>query len=291
MRVEINGKTRVAGLLGDPVEHTLSPLIHNTIAEMMGMNVCYVPFRVSSQHLAGAVQGAFSLNILGLNVTVPHKQAVMDCVTELDPLAEKIGAVNTLVRKEEGYAGYNTDAYGFIRELAHEEIPIKGECAVILGAGGASRAVVYALAEEGIGRMYLLNRRKEKAEAVCDGVNKSYGKELMIPMAMEAYRDIPEKEVLAVQCTSVGLFPDCEKCVITDDAFYRKVYAGVDLIYKPLETMFMKLVRKNGGNAYNGLKMLLYQGVAAFELFTGEKVPEETAAAVYDRMCRELHYE
>lgn len=286
--MKIDGKTRLLGLIGNPVEHTLSPAIHNALASQMGLNVCYVPFLVKEAQIQAAVEGAYALNILGMNVTVPHKQAVMSYLAGIDPLAEQIGAVNTLVRTDGGFFGYNTDAIGFIRELKSEKIELKGETAVILGAGGAARAVVFALAKEGIRRMYLLNRSVEKAEELGAGVNRVYGREVVIPMAMEAYCEIEEEHLLAVQCTSVGLAPDCDRCVITSEDFYRKIHTGVDLIYKPAETMFMKLVAESGGKACNGLKMLLCQGVTAFELFNDVKVPEEMAQAVYQDLCGEL---
>lgn len=274
--------------MGNPVEHTLSPIIHNTLAEQMGINVCYVPFLVEAEKIQEAVRGAYALNILGMNVTVPLKQAVMGHLTGLGPLAGQIGAVNTLVRTDGGFRGYNTDALGFLRELKQEKIEINGETAVILGAGGAARAVVFSLAKEGIRKMYLLNRSVRKAEELGAEVNRCYGKEIAVPMATEDYGRIVEERFLAVQCTSVGLAPDCGSCVITAEDFYRKVHTGVDLIYKPSETMFMKLVKKGGGKAYNGLKMLLYQGVTAFELFVNRKVPEEMAQAVYHNLCGEF---
>lgn len=288
--MKIDGKTKLLGLIGNPVEHTLSPVIHNTLAHEMGINACYVPFLVLEEAVHTAVKGAYALNIQGMNVTVPHKQAVIDCLSGIDPLAEQIGAVNTLVRTEGGFTGYNTDALGFIRELKQENVSIEGETAVILGAGGASRAVVFSLAKEGIGKMYLLNRSVEKAEKLAKQVNDCFGKQIVFPLAMDQYRAIEEDRLLAVQCTSVGLSPECDRCVITDDAFYRKVHTGVDLIYKPSKTLFMKLVEKNGGNAYNGLKMLFYQGVTAFELFLDVQVTGKVAKKVYQRLCEELEH-
>lgn len=286
--MEINGKTRLLGLMGNPVEHTLSPAIHNTLAEQMGLNVCYVPFLVESGKIRAAVEGAYALNVLGMNVTVPYKQAVMDALTGLDPLAEQIGAVNTLVREEGGYRGYNTDALGFLRELEQENIRVEGETAAVLGAGGASRAVVFSLVKEGIRKIYLLNRSFAKAQELSKEVNRCYEREAVVPLTMEDYKKIEEERILAVQCTSVGLAPESGRCVLTSEDFYRNVHTGVDLIYQPSETMFMKLVRQQGGKACNGLKMLLYQGVTAFELFVGQKVPEEMSQIAYERLCELL---
>ena len=141
MRQQTNGNTRLLGLIGNPVSHTLSPVIHNTLSELRGLNQLYVPFQVSAEELERAVQGAYALNILGLNVTVPHKNQILNYVVGLDPAAAAIGAVNTLVRTPEGYQGYNTDMPGLLRAVQSEGIRIQGQTVVILGAGGAARAV------------------------------------------------------------------------------------------------------------------------------------------------------
>ena len=125
--MNIDGYTRTCGLLGNPVEHTLSPVIHNTLSEKLGQNLVYVPFRVPSGHVGEAVRGAFSLNLLGLNVTVPYKSEVIPFLKEIDPLAKQIGAVNTLVRVEEGYKGYNTDMPGLYRAMCEDEVKIAGD--------------------------------------------------------------------------------------------------------------------------------------------------------------------
>ena len=279
--MEINGHTRLCGLIGNPVEHTLSPTIHNTLAQMEGHNLVYVPFHVEKGHLSDAVKGAFGLNILGMNVTVPYKSDVIESLTDIDDLAEKIGAVNTLVRTNTGYKGYNTDILGLYRAMVSERIRLEGEKVILLGAGGAARAVAFLCAEKNAEKVYLLNRSIEKAQAVADEVNAAFGKDCITAMTMDAYQELPEGKYLAIQGTSVGLHPDSDKAVIEDEAFYRKIHTGYDLIYKPAETKFMKLVKENGGMAYNGLKMLLYQGIIAYELWNQISVSEEKAMAIY----------
>lgn len=282
--MEIHGRTRTCGLIGNPVEHTLSPLIHNTLAERLGQELVYVPFHVEQGRLAEAVKGAEALNVLGLNVTVPYKSEVIDCLTEIDGLAENIGAVNTLVRTAQGYKGYNTDMEGLYRAMESERIRIAGEQIILLGAGGAARAVAWLCAAKGAARVYLLNRTLDKAEAVAEEVNASAGRETICPMKLADYAAIPQGKYLAIQGTSVGLSPNGEDVVIADDAFYEKVHTGFDLIYNPWETKFMRLVKKHGGRAYNGLKMLLYQGVIAYELWNGITVSEEDAQIVYEKL-------
>lgn len=282
--MEINGRTRTCGLIGNPVEHTLSPLIHNTLAARLGKELVYVPFHVEQGRLAEAVKGAEALNILGMNVTVPYKSEVIACLAKVDDLARNIGAVNTLVRTEGGYKGYNTDMEGLYRAMQSEGIRIAEERIILLGAGGAARAVAWLCVAKGAERVYLLNRTLDRAETVAAEVNTSAGREAVRPMKLAEYEQIPEGKYLAIQGTSVGLSPNDEDVVIADAAFYEKVHTGFDLIYNPWETKFMRLVKAHGGKAYNGLKMLLYQGIIAYELWNGVKVSEKDAQIVYERL-------
>ncbi len=282
--MEINGRTRTCGLIGNPVEHTLSPLIHNTLAARLGQELVYVPFHVEQGRLAEAVKGAEALNILGLNVTVPYKSEVIACLAEIDGLARNIGAVNTLVRTTDGYKGYNTDMEGLYRAMQSEGIKIEGEQIILLGAGGAARAVAWLCAAKGAEKVYLLNRTLDRAQTVAEEVNASAGREAVRPMRLADYAVIPEGKYLAIQGTSVGLSPNNEDVVIADAAFYEKVHTGFDLIYNPWETKFMRLVKAHGGRAYNGLKMLLYQGIIAYELWNGVEVSESEAQIVYESL-------
>lgn len=277
----IDGYTRTCGLIGNPVEHTLSPFIHNTLAKMLSHNLVYVPFHVEEGQILPAVKGAYALNISGLNVTVPYKSQVMEGLAWLDELAENIGAVNTLVRVEGGFKGYNTDMPGLYRAMSNEGIQIEGQEIILLGAGGAARAVAFLCASKNASRVYLLNRSLEKAEAVAKEVNEKTGKGVICPMALNDYHKLPEQKFLAIQATSVGLYPDVDKAVIEDEAFYRRIHTGYDLIYKPSDTRFMQLVREQGGRAFHGLKMLLYQGIIAYELWNDLEVSEEMALEVY----------
>lgn len=287
--MSINGYTRTCGLLGNPVEHTISPVIHNTLAENTGENLTYVPFHVPTGYIGDALKGAYALNLLGLNVTVPYKSEVIPYLQEIDTLAERIGAVNTLVRTEGGFKGYNTDMPGLYRAMCEDDVRIEGEKVLILGAGGVARAVAMLLAEKGAAEVILLNRTVEKAQLVADEVNVLVGKEFAHAMPLEAYKELPEGErYLAIQATSVGMFPHVEDVVITDEDFYRRIHTGYDLIFNPSCTGFMKLVQRQGGKAYGGLKMLLYQGVIAYELWTGRRVDDSLAADVYIQMKKAM---
>lgn len=282
---DINGYTRTCGLIGNPVEHTLSPVIHNTLSMVLGENLAYVPFHVENGRLEDAIKGAFALNLLGLNVTVPYKSDVIPYLTDIDPLAENIGAVNTLVRTETGYKGYNTDMPGLYRAMCEDGVKVKGEKVLILGAGGVARAVAMLLLDKGAREAILLNRTVQKAQEVADEVNRIAGRKFAKVMPMDAYDTLPAgKGYLAIQATSVGMYPGCDAAVIEDPAFYEKVHTGYDLIFNPPKTRFMELVEAQGGKAYNGAKMLLYQGIIAFELWTGCEIKSWLADKVYERM-------
>ena len=264
---DVDGRTRVCGLIGNPVEHTLSPLIHNTLAEYTEKNLIYVPFSVEADRLEAAVRGAYALHILGLNVTVPYKSAVIPYLEEVDELAKQIGAVNTLVRCEGGYKGYNTDMTGLKRAMESDGIYLEGESVILLGAGGAARAVAFLCAHAGAEKVWMLNRTLERADRVAEEVNSVFGRDCVTPLLLTDYDKIPKGKYVAVQGTSVGLHPDVEAAVVTDSAFYEKVHTGYDLVYKPGDTKFMQLVRAGGGRAFNGLKMLAWQGILAYELW------------------------
>lgn len=286
--MKVDGKTNICGLIGNPVEHTLSPVIHNGLAEILGQNLVYVPFEVGEGKLEEAVRGAHALNILGLNVTVPYKSQVLKYLAGTDSLAKQIGAVNTLVRREDGYKGFNTDMAGLYRAMCSEGIRIEGESILLLGAGGAARAVAMLCARYGAAEIVILNRTLERAEKIAEEVGSLTEKSRVIPMRISEYGSLPDKKYLALQATSVGLYPDVENAVIDEPEFYKRVHTGYDLIYSPAETRFMQLVRQQGGKACNGLKMLLYQGIIAYELWNDISVDEAAADKIYGILEREV---
>lgn len=286
---KIDGRTRLLGVIGNPIEHTLSPVIHNTLSGIRGKNQVYVPFHVDSEGLEQAVRGAFDLNILGMNVTVPHKNLVMNYVMELDAVAEAIGAVNTLVRVANGYKGYNTDMPGLLRAIRSEGIELKGRTVVILGAGGASKAVAYMCMQEQAETVYILNRTKQKAQEIADSMNRLFQSSAMRALAIDEVHRLQSDDWIVFQCTSLGLSPNTEAVVIEEPEFYQRIQVGVDLIYNPAETRFMRLVKEAGGQAYNGLKMLLYQGIIAYELWNGISITVEEADIVYDHLYEAIH--
>lgn len=293
---KIDAKTELCGLIGNPVGHSISPFIHNTLAKKLGLNLVYTAFRVESGDVAVAVRGAYALNIKGMNVTVPHKQEVMGALAEIDELAKNIGAVNTLVRVEGGYKGYNTDYYGIKRQLACDGIDINDREVIILGAGGASRAVTFMCATTGASKVYLLNRSVDKAEQLANDVNAYVGKKCVYAMSLDGYKELEGyknsgRKYIVIQTTSKGLYPDVDGTPVEDEGFYDMIEAAVDIIFNPSETRFMKLAKEHGARAYNGLEMLLYQGVEAFELWNNVRIPEELCRELYILMKKEMGQE
>lgn len=288
--MKIDGRTRLLGLLGDPVEHTMSPVIHNTLSEILGKNEVYVPFHTCIEGIGDAVKGAYELNILGMNATVPHKNEIMKYLVDIDDGARAIGAVNTLVRVDGGYKGYNTDMLGLSRELDVYGVDLAGRSDVILGAGGAARAVAYMCVSRGASHVFILNRTLTKAQIIADDMNRHFECSVMQAMEISEYAKLadhrPDDGFVVFQSTSIGLAPHLDDVVIDDEEFYRMIDVGVDLIYNPFETKFMRLCRESGAESYNGLRMLLYQGIIAYELWNDISISEAVADKVYDRLVK-----
>ncbi len=273
---------RQCGLIGNPVGHTLSPVIHNRLAQAFGHNLEYQPMQVEPEDLEKTVREYVAGCMAGCNVTVPYKSAVIAHLDCLDSLAKEIGAVNTIVPTAEGLKGYNTDMPGLLRAMEEDGVKIRGEQVLILGAGGVARAVALLMLKEGAKEVYLLNRTLEKAETIVQEMQAVMGCTNIHALQLEEYNQLPlGHNYLAIQATSVGLYPCVERAVIEDVEFYKRIHTGYDLIYRPAETKFMKFVKAQGGKAYNGLKMLLYQAVIAYELWHRVEIPKELAQQTY----------
>lgn len=284
--MNITGKAKVFGLIGHPVEHSMSPVLHHTLADILGHEIAYVPFDVK-RDLECAVKGAFELNLQGMNVTVPYKQEVMKYLEEIDPLAKKIGAVNTLVRTENGYKGFNTDMPGLKRAMEHDGVAIKEGDFYLIGAGGVARAVLLMLLENGAKNIHILNRSVDKAKELADTLSKDYASKVSYG-DLQSYKEVCLKQATAIQATNVGMYPDSDKAPIEDKEFYQNINVAYDLIFNPAVTKFMALAGECKKQAYNGLKMLLFQGIIAYEYWNKVSVSDEVAEKVYDAMLEEL---
>lgn len=274
MKKEINGKTKIIGVIGKNIENSLSPLIHNQIILKYSLNFCYLPFQIAEADLSQAIQGIKALNIKGINITFPYKEKVIEFLDQVEESARRIGAINTIVNNKGLLIGYNTDVIGFKKSLQEDgKFAIKEEKAVILGAGGAARAVVYALLEEGIEEIYIFNRTPEKAEKIKQDLLPFFpGSSInTFPLEKERLKDKIEEVHLIVNVTSLGMLPQIDKTPLPDEKLFHPDLLAYDLIYHPTKTLFLRQAERAGAKIMNGLPMLVYQGIESFYLWTGLK--------------------
>ncbi len=272
----ISGRTRVCGIIGDPIEHTMSPVMHNAAFEKMGVDYFYVPFRVKKEQLAKAIEGVRALNIRGLNVTIPHKVDIIPFLDGLDPLAKRIGAVNTVVNDEGILTGYNTDATGFLQALLERGIEPRGGNIVILGAGGASRAISFILAETG-SNLVILNRLLELdwAEELASRLSHTFAKEVeALELNQKNLAEALEKADILVNATSVGMTPSMDETLVPFNLL-KPGLVVFDIVYNPIKTRLLREAEEAGAKTISGIDMLVWQGALAFEKWTGIKAPIE----------------
>ena len=271
MPLSINGQTKLVGLLGYPVEHSLSPAMHNSAFAARSLNWRYVPLPVHPERLGEAVAGLRALGFVGANVTVPHKEAVMSHLDEVALAAQAIGAVNTIVMRKRKLIGYNTDWRGFLTALSEGGFDPHGKRAVVLGAGGAARAVVYALAQAEA-QVTVLNRTLSRAQALVKDFSPLFSSLLLTPQTLEEQTAYTH---LLVNTTPVGLWPEVGQSLWPEDLSFPGHLTVFDLVYNPQETKLLRQARRAGAQVIGGLGMLVHQGAAAFELWTGKKSPVE----------------
>ena len=274
MKKEIDGKTKIIGIIGRSIENSLSPLIHNQIILKYSVNFCYLPFQVTETDLAKTIQGIKALNIRGVNITFPYKEKVIEFLDELEESARRIGAVNTIVNNKGFLTGYNTDVIGFKKSLQEDgKFVIKKKKAVILGAGGAARAVVYALLEEEIEEICIFNRTLEKAKKIKQNLSSFFPKSRIIVFLLEGenLKEKIEKAHLLVNATSLGMPPRVDNTPLPDEKLFHPNLLVYDLIYHPVRTLFLRQAERAGAKIINGLPMLVYQGIESFYLWTGLK--------------------
>ncbi len=260
----IDGHTKVYGIIGRPVEHSLSPAMHNAAFRALGINAVYTAFPVADLKLA--VAGLKGLNIGGVSVTIPFKEEIIPLLDELDPQAARMGAVNTVVNREGRLVGYNSDWLGAVAALK-EKTSLKNKHFLILGAGGAARAIAFGIREEG-GRVSLTDIDQGRAAALAT----EFGAEALSP---EALSQCPA--TILINATPVGMAPQEHDIPIGPELLGRFELV-MDIVYRPLETRLLKEARAKGCPIIDGLQMLIYQGAAQLELWTGKKAPIEIMA-------------
>lgn len=271
---EIDGHTKQLGIIGYPVEHTFSPNMHNFISETIHNNYVYGAWCVKPENLKIAIDGVRGLDIKGINVTAPHKVEVMKHLDVITDNAKQLGSVNTVVNRDGKLFGYNTDADGFCMSLDKAGIQIKGSRILIIGAGGVVRPTIIRLIGNGASSITVVNRTKSKVISLAEDILSSTGFKINTEIDLLKFD-------IVINSTSAGMEPQ-EKAMpienieqIADLSFIDENTAVVDMIYNPPETLFLKEARKRGAKTLNGLGMLIYQGIIAYELFTGVKLPED----------------
>ncbi|GGE14186.1 shikimate dehydrogenase (NADP(+)) [Marinithermofilum abyssi] len=278
--MKVNSLTEKTGLLGHPVGHSKSPDMHNEAFALTGFNMVYLAYDVSPEKLPQAVEGMRALGFRGWNVTIPHKVAIMELLDELDDSAKEIGAVNTVVNKESRLIGYNTDGTGYLRSLQEETaMQLTGKRVVLVGAGGAARAVGYALATAGVREITVTNRTTAKAEALASRLSRWVPTRVI---TAEELQTALQDAALLVQTTSVGMHPDADVSPVNPDWLHSGLVVS-DLIYHPRKTKLLQEAEKQGACIHGGAGMLVHQAALAFELWTGHPAPVKKMREVLER--------
>lgn len=266
----INGSTVLFGIMGDPISHTASPRMHNAAFQLLDLNYVYVPLHVLPTNLEAACRAARTLKLKGFNVTVPHKEAILAYLDEVDPFARAIGAVNTVVSIENRLVGFNTDAPGFLFALKEElGIKIAGKTVAILGAGGTAKALSIALAHAGVGKLGVINRTLANATSVISAVCDKCEASAITLNTPEMRRYLSQCDVI-VNTTSVGMVEG--ESPVDDYGWVKQGQVVCDVIYSPEKTTLLREAEVRDAVVLNGVGMLAAQGMLAFELFTGKPV-------------------
>jgi len=272
--MRISGKTRVCAIIGDPVEHSLSPVMHNAAFKELGLNLVYMAFTVTTKELKTAIMGARSLGLTGLNVTMPHKNAVMNYIDEVDATAKGIGAVNTILSNHGKLIGYNTDGNGAMIALQENGVDPEGKKIVLLGAGGAAKAIAYHAAQD-VDELVILNRSPEKAIKLDEALPQSFRKKVKTGrLSFTVLKEELKEADILINATSVGMHPNVDISPVPS-SLLRCDLCVMDIIYNPLETRLVIDAKSLGAKVVSGLEMLIYQGAVAFEIWTNCSAPIE----------------
>jgi shikimate dehydrogenase len=270
----ISGKTRVCGVIGDPIEHSLSPIMHNAAFQALDLDYVFLAFKVKPSCVPDAVNGMRALNIRGLNVTMPHKKTVMATLDRIDLSAQIINSVNTILNKENLLFGFNTDGIGAVKALKENGVELKGRKVLLLGAGGAARAIAYAVAKEA-DELAVLNRTVKYAQSLARLVEKTANKRIasgsLDPEDIDL--NLQDSDIL-INATSIGMKPRPDETPVPIELL-RSNLSVMDIVYNPLETKLAKDAKSLGAKVVSGVEMLIFQGAASFEIWTGKSAPVE----------------
>lgn len=270
--MNLSGKTCVYGVIGDPIAHSLSPTLHNAAFEALKMDCAYLAFHVKSGELENAIRGMRGLGIAGLNVTMPHKSAVLPFLDEVEQTARFLDSVNTISNRNGKLLGFSTDGVGALNALKLNGVDLCGKKVLLLGGGGTAKAVAYALARE-VGELVILNRSPQKIASLVENLNRQFRAQvaggLLEPSSLR--QNLQDADVL-INATSVGMYPD-EAHSLVEPTLLKPDLTVMDVVYNPVETKLAKDAKKAGAKVISGVEMLIHQGAASFEIWTGKPAP------------------
>jgi len=275
MKSRIRGTTRLTGLIGYPVGHSISPIMHNTAFEYLGLDYAYLAFEIKKDDLKSGIEAMKTLGVAGFNVTMPLKESILPLLDDVSREVELIGSVNTVMLDDGRLIGYNTDGKGYIRSLEDENILVPGKRILIAGAGGAARSIAVQLALEGVDEIIIANRTLDKGEEICQIINKNIPscKSKTIGYDEERLKSVLNNTDVFINCTSLGMFPNEDKSIINSPVLLHSDLIVSDIIYHPRKTKLLKMAESIGCKTINGIGMIIHQGALAFKIWTGHDMP------------------
>ncbi|NLI61270.1 MAG: shikimate dehydrogenase [Clostridiales bacterium] len=276
--MKIKASTSCAAVIGHPIEHSLSPILHNTIYRTLGLDIVYMAFDVSDDNLERAVEGLAALNFLGFNVTIPYKERIIRLLDRIDPIAAGIGAVNTVKVEKGQLIGYNTDGLGFLDSLKVNNIEWHQRSILIIGAGGSARAIGISLVEQEPKKIHILNRSMERAKQLAKDINEFAGYNLS-----SVVRDIPDNIDIIVNTTPLGMWPKTNQSPLDGYNFNPQTIV-CDIVYNPYKTYLLKQAEERGCTTVKGIGMLIGQGVQAIEIWTGQEIHHSIIKSLYNEI-------
>lgn len=280
----ITGRTKLLGLLGNPVEHSVSPLLHNTINALLGIDAVYLPMKVEKNRLGEMVEGLRACNFTGFNVTIPFKEEILRYVDQMSDEVRLVGSANTINNSDGRLIACNTDAEGFVRAFEEDTgNSFTAKKVIILGAGGTARSLAAKVASKGAVKLHLINRTIEKADKIAAMIKSRY------PVICKTadfkdrilLQNIIKESDIVINTTSVGLHPNTEECPLGEDILFDRKQTVYDVIYNPFKTKLLRLAERTGCKTANGIGMLFYQGILAYEIWMDVKIPEDTLKGLY----------
>ena len=272
--MDISGKTKICGVIGNPIQHTLSPAMQNAAFKHLNLDFIFVAFKVTNTELEMAIQGMRSLNICGLNITMPHKKNVIKYLDEMDSLVRSLNSANTIVNKKGRLFGFSTDGIGAIKALQENDVHLSSSKVVLIGAGGAGRAIAFSIVNK-VKDLVVLNRDPKKVKTLEFDLKLKNNKNIHCGILSEnsLKKNLRSSDVL-INATNIGMNPNSNLSII-NPKFLTSNLTVMDIVYTPLETKLLADAKKVGAKTIDGVEMLIYQGAASFKLWTGRKAPIE----------------